>query len=85
MRSAQAEGSWQDGTLSLPKVQLHTSDAQLQGSASYQSQTQAAQIDMQLAAPGLDGNAQGQISPKHGQGQLQLNMKNALGWGVGRA
>lgn len=77
MRSAQAEGSWQDGTLSLPKVQLHTSDAQLQGSASYQSQTQAAQIDMQLAAPGLDGNAQGQISPKHGQGQLQLNMKNA--------
>lgn len=77
IRSAKAEGSWQNGALNLPKIQLHTSDAQLQGSASYQSLAQAAQIDIQLVAPGLNADAKGQISPKNGQGQLQLRVSNA--------
>ncbi len=77
IRSAQAQGSWQNGALNLPKLQLHTSDAQLQGSASYASAAQQAQLDLQLAAPGIKGQAQGQISPKNGQGQLQLQLQNA--------
>lgn len=77
IRSAQAEGSWQNGALHLPKIHLHSSDAQLQGSTHYQSQKQSAQIDITLSAPGINGQAQGQISPQTGQGQLQLHLKNA--------
>ena len=77
IRSAQAQGSWQNGALNLPKLQLQTSDAQLQGSAHYASAAQQAQLDLQINAPGLTGQAKGQISPSSGQGQMQLAIKNA--------
>ncbi len=77
LRSVQLHGSWQGDALSLPDLQVQTADAQVQGSASYQLAAQNAQIDLQLQAPGLQGQAKGQISARQGQGKADLILQNA--------
>ncbi len=77
VRQAKVKGSWQAGALDLPEITLQTSDAKAEGRLQYQQQAQHAQADLQLQAPGLNGQVQGHISPKNGQGELALNLQNA--------
>ena len=67
------QGQWQQHTLTLPSIFVKTRDATLQGSASYQTHTQTAQTDLQLAAPGAQAQLKGQIAPASGQGQLHIS------------
>jgi translocation and assembly module TamB len=72
LRQVVATGRWADGHLSLPKVQVRTSDASLQGSLELQPEARAGSGRLNLQAPGLRGQANGELAESRGRGNLQL-------------
>src|SRR6185369_5556406 len=72
LRQVVATGRWADGHLSLPKLQVRTSDASLQGSLEIQPQARAGSGRLSLQAPGLLGQANGELAESRGRGTLQL-------------
>lgn len=77
LRTLDAQGSWQAGTLDIPKLHITTADAQLQGKLSFAQADQSGSANITLQAPGLRGSLEGAIAPKSGNGKLQLAMQNA--------
>ena len=77
------QGTWERGTVSLPRILARSHDAELKGSGSYAVPTQAAQADLTLALPGTSGSVKGTLSAESGQGRLQLavaNVQQTLNW-----
>ena len=72
LRQVIATGRWADGRLSLPKLQVRTSDASLEGSLEVQPQARAGSGRLNLQAPGLRGQANGELAESRGRGNVQL-------------
>jgi translocation and assembly module TamB len=75
LRQVIAQGRWAGGRLSLPKVQLRTRDASLQGALELQPQERAGSGHLQLQAPGLSAQASGELAQSRGRGTLQVDGK----------
>jgi translocation and assembly module TamB len=75
LRQLVATGRWADGRLSLPKLQVRTRDASLQGSLEVQPQARAGSGRLNLQAPGLQGQANGELAESRGRGNLQLEAR----------
>jgi len=71
-RQISAKGRWAGGRLSLPALALRTSDASLQGSVELEPKTLAGSGRLALLAPGLRGDANGELSESRGRGSLKL-------------
>ena len=72
LRELAAQGSWADGLLTLPALRLRTSDASLSGSAIARPAERSGGGKLQLQAPGLQANAEGEIAETRGRGTLSL-------------
>jgi translocation and assembly module TamB len=73
LRHVVARGRWADGHLSLPTLELRTRDASLRGSLDVVPQARAGKGRLELQAPGLRGQANGEIAETRGGGTLQLD------------
>ncbi len=73
LRQVIAQGRWAGGRLSLPKVQLRTRDASLQGALELQPQARAGSGQLRLQAPGLGAQASGELAESRGRGTLQVD------------
>jgi translocation and assembly module TamB len=83
LRSASARGRWSDGRLSLPALEVRTSDASLRGSAELQPMARAGSGKLTLVAPGLELTVDGRISETAGAGRAQLastSLPQAFAW-----
>ncbi|MBC7470667.1 MAG: translocation/assembly module TamB domain-containing protein, partial [Ramlibacter sp.] len=76
LRELAAQGSWADGLLTLPALRLRTSDASLSGSAMARPAARSGGGKLQLQAPGLQANAEGEIAETRGRGMLKLQASN---------
>lgn len=76
LRQAKAQGRWAGGTLSLPSLDVRTSDATLAGALELKPQSRAGSGRVELQAPGLDAKANGSLSEGAGNGHLQLDARN---------
>jgi translocation and assembly module TamB len=72
LRDVLAQGRWSGTALSLAQLQLHTSDASLEGAGEWQPAARAGSGHLQLHAPGVDAKAQGQLAEASGRGSLEL-------------
>lgn len=72
LRDVLAQGRWSGTTLSLAQLQVHTSDASLEGAGEWEPAARAGSGHLQLHAPGVDGKAQGQLAATSGRGSLEL-------------
>jgi translocation and assembly module TamB len=72
LRQVVATGRWADGRLSLPKLEVRTSDASLQGALELQPQARSGSGHLDLQAPGLRAQANGELAETQGRGNLQL-------------
>ncbi|AEG93639.1 Conserved hypothetical protein [Ramlibacter tataouinensis TTB310] len=78
LRRLQARGRWEDGLLSLPQLQLRTSDATLEGSdLELRPRAPAGGGRLGLTAPGLRAQAEGRIAETRGQGSAQVVVADA--------
>lgn len=77
LRSASAQGSWANGTLTLSTLRVQTTDALLQGQLTLQPAEQAAQADLRLTSPGAEARLRGALAPLHGTGDITLNVNDA--------
>jgi translocation and assembly module TamB len=78
-----AGGCWSYGRLSLPALEVRTSDANLRGSAELQPLVRAGSGKLTLAAPGLALTVDGRISETAGAGRAQLastSLPQAFAW-----
>jgi translocation and assembly module TamB len=73
LRQVTAKGSWAKGRLSLPQLQLRTSDAGLQGSLEFEPQARSGNGRLELQAPGLRAQADGELAQSRGRGTLQVD------------
>jgi len=72
LRQVNASGRWADGRLSLPKLEVRTSDASLQGSLEVQPQARSGSGHLNLQAPGLRAQANGELAESRGRGNVEL-------------
>jgi len=72
LRQVIAKGRWADGRLSLPTLEVRTSDASLQGSLEIQPQARAGSGRLNLQAPGLRVQANGEVAQARGRGNAQI-------------
>ncbi|MEO7390561.1 MAG: translocation/assembly module TamB domain-containing protein [Ramlibacter sp.] len=76
LRLISAEGNWAGGNLSLPKLQVRTSDATLQGSVELQPREMSGRGQLELQAPGMRAAFNGDLAETRGGGTLQLDVAN---------
>jgi translocation and assembly module TamB len=72
LRSARAKGRWSDGTLSLPTLDVRTSDASVQASLELQPQAKSGSGKASLDAPGLLVRVEGKVAERSGAGKLEV-------------
>ena len=77
LRDVQATGRWAAGGLTLQKLRLRMSDAELSGQASLRTEPPGVNADLTLAAPGLALALKGQAQPASGEGDLQVRITDA--------
>ncbi|MES2980089.1 MAG: translocation/assembly module TamB domain-containing protein [Pseudomonadota bacterium] len=81
VRDLTAQGQWNSadagGTLDLKALQLRTVDAELKASGRFQPKAQGGTGRLALAAPGLKLDAQGELRPERGTGELVLQATDA--------
>ncbi|MDY0107915.1 MAG: DUF490 domain-containing protein, partial [Giesbergeria sp.] len=79
LHSARASGTWRQGLLSLPTVDIQALQARLQGQsiALTLGAAPSARGQVTLALPGATASASGQLGPDTGAGQAQLVLEQA--------
>ena len=83
LRDLQATGRWAAGLLTLQKLRLRASDAELSGQASLRADPPGGSADLTLTAPGLALALKGQAQPASGDGALHARIDDAarlLAW-----
>lgn len=83
LRDASAHGRWAEGTLSLASLQLRSDDAQINGALELQPATRSGSGRINIKAPGLDGQLEGELRETRGAGELTLHGRDAalaLAW-----
>ncbi len=75
--SLRAVGTWQSAVLTLDQLDLKANSARITGALSYDSGSHATQGDFILDGPGLRLKASGQAAADKGQGQFQLDTRDA--------
>ena len=73
LRQVAATGRWADGRLSLPRLSVRTRDASLQGSLQLEPRAWAGSGRLNLQAPGLRAQADGELAESRGRGTLQVD------------
>jgi translocation and assembly module TamB len=74
---AQAKGLWLAPTLVLDTVLVQSPQAQISGQLQWDTQTNAAQGQLQASVPGAKGSVSGQISAHAGQGSSDWDVQDA--------
>ena len=77
LRNASASGRWAGDTLTLSALQLRTDDAELAGTLQVQPATRSGKGRLDLTAPGLAAQLQGELQSARGAGQLSLRSRDA--------
>ena len=77
LKSAQAKGLWLAPKLSLSQLNVQTDDAQLQGTVSFDTLSQAAAGQLKLTLPGANAALDGSMASTQGQGELSLHITDA--------
>jgi translocation and assembly module TamB len=81
LREIAVKGSWDServgGTLDLAALRLRTDDAQISGSVEVQPTASGGKGQLQLMAPGLKADAQGELRQTRGGGDLNLRAHDA--------
>jgi translocation and assembly module TamB len=77
LRSASARGRWEQGVLSLPLLDVRTSDASLDASLTLRPQALAGDGRARLVAPGLQARLEGKLAERSGAGTLHASSNNA--------
>jgi translocation and assembly module TamB len=83
LRSATAQGRWDDGLLTLRSFDVRTADARLRGALSLRPANWSGDGHASIEAPGLQAQADGAIAPASGKGTLQVkasSFEQALRW-----
>ena len=70
-------GQWTPGLWHFDQLELRLAQATLQGHGQWQSANASLQGAWTWAWPGVQGQLDGQLSPRNGQGQWQLNVQDA--------
>jgi translocation and assembly module TamB len=73
LRQVEAKGRWAQGRLQLPRLEVRSRDALLQGSVEVEPHTQAGTGRLQLQAPGMRARVDGAISESRGAGTLHVD------------
>ncbi len=68
-----AQARWQAGTWSVSQFALHWAEAQVQGQGRWTPAQQHIEAHTQWQLPGLTARLDGQLSPRQGQGQWQID------------
>ena len=80
-RDASAQGTWRarqaGGTLALTALQVRTDDAELNARGEFQPKALGGKGRLWLAAPGLTAEAEGELRPTAGAGNLKLQISDA--------
>jgi translocation and assembly module TamB len=71
-----AKGRWSNGKLSLPTLQVISSDAILRGTLEVEPSSRAGRGQLELHAPGMLANANGDIAQARGRGIVQIQGSN---------
>ena len=77
LRQGAARGRWHDGLLTLPMLDIRTSDATLRGALEVRPATRAGSGRLSLEAPGMQARAEGRLAQAQGGGSAQLAINNA--------
>lgn len=77
LRDASATGRWAGDTLTLSALQLRTDDAVLAGTLQVQPAARSGKGRLDLTAPGLAAQLQGELQATRGAGQLSLRGRDA--------
>ena len=81
LRDATAQGVWRaqqaGGTLELAALRVRTNEAELNASGQFQPKAQGGKGKVSLLAPGLRADAEGELRPASGAGQLKLQSHDA--------
>lgn len=70
------EARWQDGSWTLPQFQLDWADAHVQGEGRWTPAQALLQASAQWQLPGLRAGLKGQLSPRQGSGQWQIESQD---------
>jgi translocation and assembly module TamB len=71
-----ARGRWKDGHLSLPTLDVRAADATLQGAVELEIPARAGSGHVQLQAPGLRADLNGELAETRGHGTLHAEVGN---------
>jgi translocation and assembly module TamB len=77
VKTMDAKGLWQAPKLTLDTLNVRTDDAQLQGKLTFDTESQAAQGQLDLNMPGGKASVGGQMSSAQGRGDLSLQLTDA--------
>lgn len=77
LQSLQAEGVWAAPRLTFKTLRIDALDAHVDGQLAYNLNTQAANGQLAVSLPGLQGAIDGQLARNDGQGTLALDLSNA--------
>ncbi len=77
LQSLQAEGVWAAPRLTFKQLRIDALDAHIEGQLAYNLNTQAANGQLAVSLPGLQGVIDGQLAHNEGQGTLALDLNNA--------
>jgi len=72
-----AHGAWTPGLWQFDQLELRLAQALLQGQGRWQTANSSLQGQWTWAWPGLQGQLHGQLAPREGQGQLQIDLQDA--------
>jgi translocation and assembly module TamB len=76
LRQVTARGRWNDGHLSLPTLDVRAAEATLQGAVELEIPARAGSGHVQLQAPGLRADSNGELAQSHGHGTLHADASN---------
>jgi translocation and assembly module TamB len=77
LRDAAAKGRWSGDTLSLSALQVRSDDATLSGAVEVQPAARSGKGRLNLTAPGLDAQINGELRETRGGGELSLRGSDA--------
>jgi translocation and assembly module TamB len=77
LRDASATGRWAGDTLTLSKLRLRTDDAELAGTLQVQPAARSGKGRLDLSAPGLAAQLQGELQASRGDGKFSLRGRDA--------
>ncbi|MDO9115514.1 MAG: translocation/assembly module TamB domain-containing protein [Polaromonas sp.] len=77
LRDASATGRWAGDTLTLSTLQLRADDAELAGTLEVQPAARSGKGRLDLTAPGLAAQVQGELQATRGAGKLSLRGRDA--------